>query len=197
MRLDRGALVGRQRAVEALTLVAFVGEGLDHLVIDQAVDRGGAELVVALVHLAPEPRAPVGGEDGEARIGGDGGKGDGGERDRVAGQQDAQDQHELEDGRAEIEQPGLQDEAHRLHAALDGTAELAGAALQMVAERQREQMLVDRQRHLPAGPFADLGEDVDVHHVSVTDVVMIYHVGHLGARAKFTRLRLRGKDRDL
>jgi len=31
----------------------------------------------------------------------------------------------------------------------------------------------------------------------VPDVVMIYDVGHLGARAQFTRLRLRGKDRDL
>ena len=52
--LDRGALVGGERAVEPAALVALVGEGLDHLVVDQPVDGGSAELVVAVVHLAGE-----------------------------------------------------------------------------------------------------------------------------------------------
>ena len=38
---------------------------------------------------------------------------------------------------------------------------------------------------------------IDVHHVGVPDPVMVYHGGHLGARAEFARLTLCGKDGDL
>ena len=38
---------------------------------------------------------------------------------------------------------------------------------------------------------------IDIHHVSVTDPVMVYHAGHLGARAEFAGLGLRGEDRHL
>src|SRR5215211_4512107 len=38
---------------------------------------------------------------------------------------------------------------------------------------------------------------IDIHHVSVTDPVMVYHAGHLSARAEFAGLGLRGEDRYL
>ena len=69
--LDGGPLVAGQRAVEPRHFVGLVAERLDHLVVDQAVDRLAAELVVAQVHLAAELRAPVGGEDGERGVGDD------------------------------------------------------------------------------------------------------------------------------
>ncbi len=158
LRLHRSPLVGGQRPVESPALVALVGERLDHLVVDQPVDRGAAELVVALVHLAPEARAPVGGDDGEQGVGDHRDEGDPRERDGVAPQEDADHQDELDQDRRHAEQRGLQEEGDRLDAALDGTAQLAGAALQVVAERELEQVVVDPQRHAPAGALADLGE---------------------------------------
>ena len=159
LRLDRRPLVAGERAVEAGALVVLVGEGLDHLVVDQPVDGGGAELVVALVHLAPKARAPVRREDGKAGVGGHGDEGDGGERERVAREQDAQYQDELEDRGAEAEQAGLEEKAHRVHAALDRAAELARAPVQVVAQGELEQVLVNPERQASARTLADFGED--------------------------------------
>ena len=75
---------------------ASLANALTDLVVDQAVDRWAAELVVALVHLAPERDAPVGGDDGEHGVGGDRGEGDQRERPGVPAQQDADDQDELD-----------------------------------------------------------------------------------------------------
>src|SRR6516162_494752 len=60
LALDRGALIGLECSVVALSLVLFVGEIFDGLEIQHAVDGLGVGLAVALVHLAPEAHPPVG-----------------------------------------------------------------------------------------------------------------------------------------
>ena len=61
--------------------------------------------------------------------------------------------------RPHAEQHGVEQEAHRLHAALDGAGQLPGAALQVVGEGEVEEVLVDAQGEAAAGALADPGEE--------------------------------------
>ena len=73
-------------------------------------------------------------------------------------EQDADDERELEQRRADVEQDHPEQEADRLHPALGDPRELAGAALEVIAQRQLEQMLEHLERDAPGGPLGDLGE---------------------------------------
>ena len=159
LRADRSALVERQRTVQTVALEALVGEGLDRLVVEQAVDALGADLVVALVHLAPDADAPFGSDESEDGVGDDGHERDEGERPGILDQQDADHQRELEQGRADVEQDDAEQEGDRRDAALDHARELARAPLQVIAERQAEQVAEHPQRHEAPGGLGDLGED--------------------------------------
>jgi hypothetical protein len=65
----------------------------------------------------------------------------------------------LEHGRPEAEQAGVEQEADRAHAALDRAGELARAPLQVVGQREAEQVVVDPQRQPAAGALGDAGEN--------------------------------------
>ena len=160
---DRGLLISCELAVQPLALVALVGEGLDHLVIDQPVDRRGVERVVGGVQLAADDGPPVGGEDGEDGVADDGDEDDAGEARRVVPEQDADDHGELEEGRHQAEERGPEQEGERLDATVDGARQLAGAPLQMVAQREVEEMGIDGERQAPAGPGADASEECVAH----------------------------------
>ena len=69
---DGRALVVRHRRVEALGLHLLVGEVLHRLEVEQAVDRLGVGVGVALVHVAADRDAPVRGLDGEPEVEPDG-----------------------------------------------------------------------------------------------------------------------------
>ena len=56
------------RLVEAARLVAFVVEIFDRLVVQQAVDRLGVRVLIALVHVAAELDAPARDREGEPDI---------------------------------------------------------------------------------------------------------------------------------
>ncbi len=159
LRTDRSPLVERQRTVQPIALECLVAERLDRLVVEQAVDRLGADLVVGCVHLAPDRDPPLGRNEGEGGVGADRDEGDQRERPGVFVQQDADHEPELEQGRADVEQDHAEQEADRLDAALDDPGELAGAPLEMVAQRQVEQMLEDLERDAARGMLGDFGED--------------------------------------
>jgi hypothetical protein len=127
--------------------------------VEQAVDRLGADRVVVRVHDPAELDAPLGRDDREGGVDRDRDEGDQREHPVVLDQQDADHQGELEQGRHDVEQHGAEHEADRLDATVDRARELAGAPLQVVAQRQLEQVLEDRQRDLAAGALSDLGED--------------------------------------
>ena len=158
-RLDRGALVAGERAVDAQGLVVLVGEGLDGLVVEQAVDRLGADLVVVEIELAAELGPPLGRDDAERGIGGDREERDQREPPGIAREQDADHERELEQRREDVEQHHAEHEGDRLDAAVDRARELAGAALEVVAQRQAEQMAEDRERDLAPGVLLDARED--------------------------------------
>ena len=147
-----------QRAVEAVALVALVGEGLDGLVVEQAVDGLRAHRVVVLVHDAAELGTPLGRVDREGGVDRDRDEDDQRERPVVLDQQDADHEGELEQGRKDAEQHRAEHEADGLDAAIDGARQLARAALEVVAQRHLEQMLEDRERDFSAGALGDLGE---------------------------------------
>ncbi|GBD42368.1 hypothetical protein HRbin39_01759 [bacterium HR39] len=159
LRAHRGILVGREAAIQPRHLEPLVAEGLDHLVVDQPVHGGGGELVLAPVHLAAELRAPLGHREGEAGVGGDGEE----DRERPGGRIVPQ-QHRQHEG--EFQQGGDQPEEHRaeqegdgLDAAVHRPGQLAGALVEMEAQRQAEEMLVDLAREGAPGPLGDAGED--------------------------------------
>ncbi len=145
--------------VQPVALERLVAERLDRLVVEQAVDRLGADLVVGRVHLAPDPDPPLRGREGEGGIGADRDEGDRRERPGIFVEQDADHEPELEQRRADVEQDDAEQEADRLDAALGDPRKLARPPLQVVAQREAEQVLEHLERDPASGPLGDLGED--------------------------------------
>ena len=131
-----GGLVARHRTVEALGFHPLVVEIFDRLEIEQRVDRLGAGVGVAVVHVAANDDAPVARPDGEPDV----------EPDRhrhhshvvpaISDREDAGCQREFEDGRQGVEHGEADDRLDALGAALDDARQAAGAALEMEAQRQ-------------------------------------------------------------
>ncbi len=159
LRLDRGALVSLERAIEAARLVLLVGEVFDGLVVQEAVDRLGVGLAVALVHLAPVFDAPVGDGEGEDDIEDDGDEHHQREAAGIEAPQDPAHEQDLEHGRHEIEEQVRQQELGAADAALDRARQPAGLAVEMEAQRQRMEMAERRERDAAHRVLLDLGED--------------------------------------
>src|SRR6185437_6632504 len=159
LALHRRLLVGAQRLVEAVGLVLLVGEILHRLEIQEAVDRLGVGLAVALVHLAAVFDPPVGDDEGEGDVADDGGEGDERELEIVEPPQDAADEEDLEQRRHDVEEHEGEQELDAADAALDGARHAAGLALEMEAQRQRVQMAEGGEADHAHGVLLDLGED--------------------------------------
>ncbi len=159
LALHRGPLVGAQRFVEALRLVLLVGEVLHRLEIEQAVDRLGVGLGVALVHLAAMLDAPVGDDEGESDVAEDRDERDDGEFEGVEVPQDAADEQDLEQRRNDVEQHEREQELDAADAALDRPRHAAGLALEMEAQRQAVEMAEGVEPDHAHGMLLDLGED--------------------------------------
>ncbi len=162
LRLHRGALVALERQVEAARLVLLVGEVFHRLVVEEAVDRLGVGLAVALVHLAPEFDAPVRDGEGEDDIKDDGHDHRQREAAGIEAPQDPAHEQDLEHGRHEIEQEIGQQELGAADAALDRARQPAGLAVEMEAQREGMEMPERRERHAAHRVLLDLGE----HHVA-------------------------------
>ncbi len=145
--------------VEAPRLVLLIGEIFDGLVIEQAVDRLGVGLAVALVHLAAEFEAPIGDDEGEDDIADDRAEGDDREAPLIEPPEDRADQHDLEQRRHEAEEEVIEQEFRAANAALDRARQAAGLALEVEAQRELMQVAEGRERHLAHRALSDLGED--------------------------------------
>ena len=156
---DGGALIGAKRGIVALRLVLLVGEILDGFEIQHAVDGLGVGLGVAVVHLAPEAHPPIGDRKREADIEHDRHQGDRGKGPIEEPPQDPADQQDLEQGRHDVEQHEGQKKIDARGAALDRPRQPAGAALEVIAQRQSVDMAERGQRQPAHGALADLGED--------------------------------------
>ena len=150
---DRGRLVAPAADIEAARLVLLVAEVLHRLVVQQAVDRLGVGLGVGLVHAAHELDAPFRQDDREHDVGGDDGQGHRREAPVVEAPQDAADQHDLEQGRQDVEGGEAEQELDALGAALDDAAQPAGLALEMEAQRQRMEMAEDFEGEVADRPL--------------------------------------------
>ncbi len=155
---DRGAFIGVERRVVAARLVRLVGKVFDCLEIEEAVDRLGAGLAVALVHLAAKAHPPVGHQKGEADVEEDRRQGDGGELPIVEPPQDAAHQQHFEQGRQNVEQHERQQEIDAGGAALNRPREAPGAAFEVKAQRQRVDMGKRRQGQPAHRALGDRGE---------------------------------------
>ena len=140
------ALVARHRLVVAHALALLGAEIFDRLEIQQAVDRLGVGVGVAVVHRAPDGDAPVGRERREDEIGEDRHA----DRDDIApverDQQRRDDQHEFERGRRGGEHRGADDRLDRGAPALENARQAAGLALEMEAQRKLMQVDEDLDR---------------------------------------------------
>ena len=159
LALDRGALVAREGLLVAPRLVRLVAEVLDRLVVEQAVDRLGIRLLVALVHPAPVLGAPLGDGEGEGDVARDGDEGDEGEPEIEERPQDAADEADLDEGRQDVEEHEAERELDPRRPPLDRAHHAAGAAVEMEAQCQAVEMHEGAERHLPDGARRDLGED--------------------------------------
>ncbi len=134
--LDAEALVARHRLVVARRLAPLGAEILDRLEVEQAVDRLGVGVGVALVHRAANADAPVGRDRRVDEID------EHGDADRqdvapVEGiEKRRRDQHEFDDRRHGDQHRGAHDRLDRVAAALEHARQPAGLALEMKAQRQ-------------------------------------------------------------
>ena len=140
LALDRGALVAREGLFVAPRLVRLVAEILDRLVVEQAVDRLGIRLLVALVHPATVFRAPLGDGEGEGDVARDGDEGDEGEPEIEEHPQHAADEADLDEGRQDVEEHEAERELDPRRPPLDRAHHAAGAAVEMEAKRQAVEM---------------------------------------------------------
>ena len=159
LALDRGLLVGGQRSVVAPLLMRLVGEIFDRLEIQQAVDRLGIGLAVALVHVAAKAHPPIGHQKGKADIEQNRRQGDEREGPVVEPPQDRRYQQDLDDRRDHVEQHERQQEIDAGGAALDRPRQPAGAALEVKAQGQRVDMAKRRQGQPPHRALGYRGKD--------------------------------------
>ena len=115
----RGAGEGMDRLVVALGLALLGAEIFDRLVVEQAVDGAADRPVVDLVHVALQPRAPVGHVAGEGDVGGDRRQRRGDQPGAELDEEDHADGGQLDQRRADVEQQEIEHHVDALGAALD------------------------------------------------------------------------------
>ena len=161
--LDRRRLVARHRHVEALGLDLLVAEVFHGLEIEQAVDGLGVGVRVAVVHLAPDGDAPLGGREREPHVDRDRGENDHHVEPVEVVDEDRAHEHELEHRRRELHHAHAQDEIDAARAALDDARKPARAPLEMEAQRQPVQMPERAVVELAHGMLADADEQHVAH----------------------------------
>ncbi len=167
LRQHRGALRIRQSLVVAACLVVFVTEILHRLEIQQRVDRARLRLALELVPAPPHGSAPVGHRHREDDVNGQTGADDRGEPDLVIPQQVSEHQRDLDQRRQDRIQSEADQRGDSANALVDLARDGAGAAIEVVAQRQRMQMAKRfqrqrarrRLRHLDEKELAQLGEE--------------------------------------
>ncbi len=158
LHAHRGAFVARERRVVARHLVRLVAEILHRLVVQQAVERLGAGVVVGVVHRAADARAPGGEAHGEAGVAHHRGKRDRGEAPVEQAPDDRGDQQQLDHRRHHVEHRETQHRLDALRAAIDRTGQRTGLAVEMKAQAERVQMLEGAPRGGADGALLHLGE---------------------------------------
>ena len=155
---DRRRLISRHGAVVARGLALLGAEILHGLVVEKRIHRLGIGVGVRLVHLLADGDAPLSGAIGVRHVDRDGDE----NRERIppveVEEQDADHEHELEDGRRELED----DKAHQfldaVAAALEHARQAAGLALEVKAQRKHVHVLEGRERQAAYGVERHLGE---------------------------------------
>ena len=161
--LDAGLLVDGHRLIVAAGLALLGAEVFHGLVVEEAVDRLGVGLGVALVHGAADLDAPVGRPHRVPEIEHDH------QRDRAGVapvervEQHGQHQRELDDGRHEGHQRHARDVLDAEPAALQHAREPAGLALQVKAQREAMHVLEGGERELAHRMHGDPGEHALAH----------------------------------
>ncbi len=154
----RCPLIARQRGVKARRFVPFVAEILHRLVVQQAVDRPRACLVVGLVHGAADAHAEIGEGQREAQIAADRGEGQQREAPVEQAPDDAGHRHHLEDGRDHVEDGKPQNRLDAGRAAIDHPRQGAGLAVEMKAQREPVQVIERLQRQPASCPLLHRSE---------------------------------------
>ena len=155
----RGLFVAGEGHVEAAGLMGLVAEIFHRFVVQQAVDRLGLRVGVALVHAAADGDAVVAEEQGEGEVEADGERGDGGELPVEDLPDDGGDHHHFEQSGDDVEDGEAEHGLHAVGAALDGAGQAAGLAVEMEAEREAVQVLEGFERHEAGAALLDGGED--------------------------------------
>jgi hypothetical protein len=151
-------LVARHRFVVAHRLTGFGAEIFHRLEVQQRVDRLHIGVGVALVHVAADVDAPVGGDGREPEIDDDHHQ----DRNHIApveGEiEHAQDHREFDDGRHAGQHAHADDLLDGLATALEHARQTSGLALKMKAQRQIVQVDKDFVGDAPHRMHRDRGK---------------------------------------
>ena len=149
----------RHRGVIARRLALLGAEIFHRLEVQKAVDRLLVRRRIGVVHLLADRHPPFGDAEGVGDIGPD--RADDDQRIAPVKQEgeDQRDQCELKDQRPDREQHETQQEIDALHAALDNAGQPAGLAGDVIAQRQRMDVLKGFQRQRPQRALRHPHED--------------------------------------
>ncbi len=134
------ALVTRHRLVISRRLALFGAEILHGLEIQQAVDRLGVGVAVALVHRTSDRNAPVGGDRGVDEIRQDGNQNDRNVSPVERVEQSCYDEREFDQRRNGGEHRRSNNGFDRVTSTLENPGQSAGLALEMKAQRKLVQV---------------------------------------------------------
>mmetsp|Transcript_971 Transcript_971/g.3537 ORF Transcript_971/g.3537 Transcript_971/m.3537 type:complete len:371 (+) Transcript_971:572-1684(+) len=159
LHLDRGLLVPRQAPLVFGQLVLLVAKVLDGLVVDERVQRDGRALVVRLVHLLPELRPPLRGQNGEQSVRRYGAHRKRGELRAALVRQHPAHQAHLKRGGEHVEDKGGEDKVDPPGPPVHRSAQRPGLPRKVVRDVKLVQVLEDLARDALQDPLRDLGED--------------------------------------
>ena len=145
---DGGAGIGADGFIVALGLALLGAEIFDRFVVEQRIDGAADRLVVDVVHLALDVRAPVGDLAREGDVDGHHRQRRGDQPGAELDQEDAADRDQLDHGRGDIEQQEIEHHVDALGAALDDLGQRPGPPFEVEAQRQ----IVDVAEHLARQP---------------------------------------------
>ena len=157
--LDAHRLVARHGTVVALRLARLGAEVFDRLVVEQAVDRLGVGVGVALVHRAPDRHPPVRRDEGPGEIDEDHAQHDADVAEIELEEEHHQDQRELHRRGYGCEHDDAHDGLDGVATPLQHTGQATGLALQMEAEAELMQVDEDLLGQTAHRVHGDGGEE--------------------------------------
>jgi len=158
LRLHARSLHALQAGVVAPRLVLLVVKQLHRLIVEQRVHTARAAQRLHAVHLLPVPRAPAGDGQREGCVRAHGGAHQQREGRAEGVGEDASHQADLHGGGEDVEHHGGDQEVDAARAAVDGAAQRASLAAQVVAQVQVLQVPEDAQPDAADGALGHLGE---------------------------------------